>query len=98
MDDACAYLEANGFVEVTAVLSADGARSVVYHDTPALIGSMVDLLPMNANREAYYGRVKRTRPVKTADVRIRRPGEPEHRSAGVKLSLGRRDDILRGGV
>ncbi|MER8843324.1 hypothetical protein NKH86_32670, partial [Mesorhizobium sp. M0913] len=27
-----------------------------------------------------------THPVKTADVRIRQPGEPEHRSAGVKLS------------
>ncbi|MER9344489.1 hypothetical protein NKI41_27490, partial [Mesorhizobium sp. M0601] len=35
---------------------------------------------------AADGKAYRTHPVKTADVRIRQPGEPEHRSAGVKLS------------
>jgi catechol 2,3-dioxygenase-like lactoylglutathione lyase family enzyme len=72
IDAACTHLEANGFTEVTRVLAADGSRAVAYYESPAEIGPVVEILPMSADRIAYYGRIQRlsqswdgaTRPVR----------------------------------
>ncbi|WP_226553894.1 VOC family protein [Celeribacter naphthalenivorans] len=72
MPGACSHLERHGFKPVTAVLAPDGDRSVVYYDAPSAVGAMVELLPMNAERMAYYSRIQKlsatwdgvTRPVR----------------------------------
>lgn len=59
IEAACTHLEAHGFTEVTCVLAADGTRAVAYYESPAQIGPVIELLPMSADRIAYYGRIQR---------------------------------------
>lgn len=57
-DTACSQLEANGFVERTAVVHADGTRDIVYYDPPSHLGTMIEIVRMNEDRKAYFGRIE----------------------------------------
>lgn len=78
MSGACAFLEANGFTELSTVLANDGTPAVVYFQAPAHIGCVVELLPMSADRTEYYGRIQRlskswdgvTRPIRRFADRV----------------------------
>ena len=56
---ACAHLEANGFTDVCSFYMKDGTRNVVYYETPAHFGAMVEVVPLTAERTAYFSRIKR---------------------------------------
>jgi catechol 2,3-dioxygenase-like lactoylglutathione lyase family enzyme len=69
---ACAHLEASGFSEISSVRTRDGKRNVAYYETPQHIGSIVEIVPLTADRAAYFSRIQRlsqtwdgvTRPVR----------------------------------
>jgi catechol 2,3-dioxygenase-like lactoylglutathione lyase family enzyme len=71
-DGACDYLETNGFHEITSVRTKDGKRNVAYYEGPAHIGTIIEIVPLTADRIAYFGRIQRlsqiwdgvTRPVR----------------------------------
>ncbi|WP_168247809.1 MULTISPECIES: VOC family protein [unclassified Mesorhizobium] len=56
---ACKWLEANGFVEIGFVRMKDGAVNVAYYETPAMIGSIIEVVPLTADRMAYFNRIHR---------------------------------------
>lgn len=58
MDTACSQLEASGFVERTSVVHADGTRDIVYYDPPSHLGTMIEIVRMNDDRRAYFGRIE----------------------------------------
>ena len=68
----CAHLEENGFSEVSSIRNNDGTRNVVYYETPSQLGTMIEIVPLTAERAAYFGRIHRlsrtwdgvTRPVR----------------------------------
>lgn len=68
---ACIHLEQSGFSEVCSIYMNDGTRNVAYYETPAHIGTMVEIVPWTPARQAYFGRIQRlannwdgTRPVR----------------------------------
>ena len=69
---ACTYLEAHGFKDMCSFYEMNGTRNVVYYETPGTIGSIVEVVPLTAERSAYFGRIQRlsqtwdgvTRPVR----------------------------------
>lgn len=89
MDTACAQLEASGFTERTSVIHADGTRDIVYYDPPAHLGTMVEIVRMNEDRRAYFGRIESlarswdgvTRPVRRYASRAEFLASDEGRSA-----------------
>jgi hypothetical protein len=56
---ACEYLEASGFIEITSFYMPDGTRNVAYYETPAVLGTMIEIVPMTADRTAYFSRMQR---------------------------------------
>ena len=56
---ACAHLEENGFSEISSVRMKDGTLNVVYYESPAHIGAIVEIVPLTADRVAYFGRIQR---------------------------------------
>lgn len=58
-EGACAHLEANGFTECSSVRMKDGTLNVAYYETPAPIGTIVELVPLTADRAAYFRRFHR---------------------------------------
>ena len=71
-EGACAHLEANNWTELSSIHTNSGIRSVVYYETPANLGMVIELVPMNVERTAYFSRIQRlsqkwdgvTRPVR----------------------------------
>jgi hypothetical protein len=71
-EGACAHLEANGFSEIGSVRMKDGTLNVAYYETPGQVGTIIELVPLTADRAAYFGRIQRlsqtwdgvTRPVR----------------------------------
>lgn len=56
---ACAQLETHGFHEVSSVRMPDGSVSVAYYESPPAIGCIVEVVPLTADRQAYFGRIQR---------------------------------------
>ncbi len=56
---ACAWLEENGFSEIGSVRMEDGSMSVAYYEAPACVGSIVEIVPLTADRMAYFSRIHR---------------------------------------
>lgn len=56
---ACAHLEANGFNEISSVRMKDGTLNVAYYEAPPGMGSIVEIVPLTAERQAYFSRIQR---------------------------------------
>jgi catechol 2,3-dioxygenase-like lactoylglutathione lyase family enzyme len=56
---ASARLEAEGFSELISIHTPDGERNVVYYETPAHIGTVIEIVPLTKARAAYFGRIQR---------------------------------------
>jgi hypothetical protein len=70
-DKAREDLESHGFVEACSMYLSDGSRNVCYYDAPSDIGTMIEIVPLTAERSAYFSRIQRlardwdgTRPVR----------------------------------
>jgi len=71
-EGACAYVESNGFTEISSVRMKDGTLNVAYYETPAHVGTIVEIVPLTKDRLAYFSRIQRlsqtwdgvTRPVR----------------------------------
>lgn len=69
---ACIHLEANGFTDACSFYMKDGTRNLVYYETPAHMGAVIEVVPLTAERTAYFNRIQRlsqnwdgiTRPVR----------------------------------
>ncbi|TJV46155.1 MAG: hypothetical protein E5Y02_00890 [Mesorhizobium sp.] len=58
-ETACAYLEKNGFSEISSVCMKDGTLNVAYYETPEQIGTIVEIVPLTKDRQAYFSRIQR---------------------------------------
>jgi catechol 2,3-dioxygenase-like lactoylglutathione lyase family enzyme len=58
-EEACAYLEENGFSEITSVRMPDGTVNVAYYETPNTVGTVVEVVPLTKDRQAYFSRIQR---------------------------------------
>jgi len=56
---ACAWLEKSGFHEIGSVRMPDGTINVAYYEAPRAIGSIVEIVPLTADRMAYFSRIHR---------------------------------------
>jgi hypothetical protein len=57
-DGACREIERVGFVEACSIYQPDGTKSASYYDAPPQFGTMVELIPMTAQRRDYFGRIR----------------------------------------
>ena len=57
-NDAALELERRGFSEAYVIYAGDDTKTAIYYDTPAHLGFMVEITPWNAERAAYFGRIK----------------------------------------
>jgi len=71
-EGACAHLSENGFTECSSMRTKEGTLSVVYYEAPGPVGTIVEVVPLTADRAAYFSRFHRlsknwdgvTRPVR----------------------------------
>jgi catechol 2,3-dioxygenase-like lactoylglutathione lyase family enzyme len=75
-EDSCKELERRGFEEVMTILTADGEKNVSYFQGPPVIGAMVEVVPLTAQRREFYGAIEAlarswdgTRPVRRFGTR-----------------------------
>ncbi|MDR6861544.1 VOC family protein [Variovorax guangxiensis] len=58
-EQACRDLGHSKFKEVMALYTSDGAKNVSYFESPPYLGLMIELVPLTAMRQTYYGAIKR---------------------------------------
>jgi catechol 2,3-dioxygenase-like lactoylglutathione lyase family enzyme len=58
-EEAREELESHEFVEACSMYLPDGSRNVCYYDAPSEIGLMIEIVPLTAERSAYFGRIQK---------------------------------------
>lgn len=57
-NETCEELKRSGFTEVSSIRRPDGTKDVIYCDTPAAVGAMVELADMTPLRARFLGGIK----------------------------------------
>jgi len=55
---ACAKIERAGFEEVCAFYTPTGEKNASYYNSPAAIGTMLELVPMTRDRGTYFPKIR----------------------------------------